>query len=606
MSYLVLARKWRPQHFNEVIGQQPVVRTLQNGLKRNRVPHAMLFSGVRGVGKTTLARIMAKALNCQSEKEDRPCNQCDSCLEITKGSAVDLHEIDGASNRGIQEIRELKENIRFFPTKCRYKIIIIDEVHMLTTEAFNALLKTLEEPPKHVFFMFATTELHKIPITILSRCQRYELKRVPFTELHGFFKKVAEKEGVAVSAKALSVITREADGSVRDGLSLLDQMFSFGGDQVRDEDVIEVLGLVDHTVFEKLAASLLSGDLAQGLELLDRTYRAGIDIKRFANDLLSFFRTVLICKTSPHPEELLDISDMELQAAEKIAAGQSAETLYQYFHLLLQGIGQMHYSPRPKMILEMALIKAAQAGQVVPASVLLERFDDIFRESLSLSLQEVAQTDPVVVETNQPRDIKEKDAPDLREPSAVKEKVSEKQTLSPKTAETENKENRTSSPKAEKEKPESEDEEKTEIIQPEPSVAKSLAPATHQKDVRKNWDDFAAYVKERKPWMSHVLQLCDRVEEHDNALIMIFSQATDSKILEQSENMKLLTRYVQDFFQKELKPRLRVRGGEDASGNSDDSVREERRALANDPLVRMATEVFGGRVASVRTGPKFR
>ena len=174
MSYLVLARKWRPQHFDEVIGQQPVVRTLQNGLKRNRVPHAMLFSGVRGVGKTTLARIMAKALNCQSEKEDRPCNKCDSCREITNGSSLDLHEIDGASNRGIQEIRELKENIRFFPTKSRYKIIIIDEVHMLTTEAFNALLKTLEEPPKHVFFMFATTELHKIPITILSRCQRYE------------------------------------------------------------------------------------------------------------------------------------------------------------------------------------------------------------------------------------------------------------------------------------------------------------------------------------------------------------------------------------------------------------------------------------------------
>ncbi|MEA3547167.1 MAG: DNA polymerase III subunit gamma/tau [Thermodesulfobacteriota bacterium] len=606
MSYLVLARKWRPQHFNEVIGQQPVVRTLQNGLKRNRVPHAMLFSGVRGVGKTTLARIMAKALNCRSEKEDRPCNQCDSCLEITKGSSVDLHEIDGASNRGIQEIRELKENIRFFPTRCRYKIIIIDEVHMLTTEAFNALLKTLEEPPKHVFFMFATTELHKIPITILSRCQRYELKRIPFAELHAFFKKVAEKEGVAVSAKALSVITREADGSVRDGLSLLDQMFSFGGDQVRDEDVTEVLGLVDHTVFEKLAASLLSGDLAQGLELLDRTYRAGIDIKRFASDLLSFFRTVLICKTSPHPGELLDISDMELQAAEKIAAGQSAETLYQYFHLLLQGIEKMHYSPRPRMILEMALIKAAQSGQVVPASVLLERFDDCFRQSLSLPIQQVAQTEPVVVETNQPGDIKEKDGLDSREPSAVKEKVSEKQILFPKPAKIEKDENRASSPKAEKEKSASGDEEKTEITQPEPSGAKSLAPATHQKDVRKNWNDFAAYVKERKPWMSHVLQLCDRVEEHDNALIMIFSQPTDSKILEQSENMKLLTRYVQDFFQKELKPRLRVRGGEDASGNSDDSVREERRALANDPLVRMATEVFGGRVASVRTGPKFR
>lgn len=194
MSYLVLARKWRPQTFADVVGQQPVVQTLKNGLLRNRVAHAMIFSGVRGVGKTTLARIMAKALNCQGEGVDKPCNTCESCLEITKGAAVDLHEIDGASNRGIQEIRELKENIRFFPVKGRYKIIIIDEVHMLTTEAFNALLKTLEEPPSHVYFMFATTELHKVPVTILSRCQRYELKRVPFVELKEFLQKLHLKK----------------------------------------------------------------------------------------------------------------------------------------------------------------------------------------------------------------------------------------------------------------------------------------------------------------------------------------------------------------------------------------------------------------------------
>ena len=602
MSYLVLARKWRPQHFNEVIGQQSVVRTLQNGLKRDRVAHAMLFSGVRGVGKTTLARIMAKALNCRGEKKDRPCNQCDSCLEITKGSSVDLHEIDGASNRGIQEIRELKENIRFFPTRSRFKIIIIDEVHMLTTEAFNALLKTLEEPPKHVYFMFATTELHKIPITILSRCQRYELKRVPYTELYDFFKKVAEREGVAVSLKALSVITREADGSVRDGLSLLDQMFSFGGDQVRDDDVIQVLGLVDHTVFEKLAASLLGGDLTRGLDLLDRTYRAGIDIKRFANDLLGFFRTVLICKTSPHPEELLDISDMELDAAKKIAAGQSAETLYQYFHLLLQGIEKMHYSPRPRMVLEMALIKAAQAGQVVPASSLLERFDDFFRQSFSLPAHQAAETDPVGVEINQPGDHPgEEEVPQ----SVVKKKGVKESPPFRKPAKIEKEEKKIPAFETEAEMSSSRDAEKSEAELPG-SSGESLAPATHQKDVRSNWDDFAAYVKERKPWMSHVLQLCHRVEEHDDDLNMIFSQPTDSKVLEQGDNMKLLTTYIQDFFQKELKPRIRVRGEKDASGTSDDSVRNERRALVNDPLVRMATDIFGGRVVSVRTGPKFR
>jgi DNA polymerase-3 subunit gamma/tau len=248
MSYLVLARKWRPQTFEEVVGQQSVIRTLQNAIDRHRIPHALIFSGVRGVGKTTLARLVAKALNCQEGPTKIPCNKCEHCTEITAGNAIDIHEIDGASNRGIQEIRELKENIRFFPTKSRYKIVIIDEVHMLTTEAFNALLKTLEEPPEHVFFMFATTELHKIPITILSRCQRYELQKVSSRELFTFFSKIAQEEKVIISDWAVNIIVREAGGSVRDGLSLLDQIFSFGGDEITDEDVIKVLGLVDSQV----------------------------------------------------------------------------------------------------------------------------------------------------------------------------------------------------------------------------------------------------------------------------------------------------------------------------------------------------------------------
>ncbi|MEE4165245.1 MAG: DNA polymerase III subunit gamma/tau, partial [Desulfocapsaceae bacterium] len=273
MSYLVLARKSRPQTFEQVVGQKPVVKTLQNSLKRNRVAHAILFSGVRGVGKTTLARLMAKALNCESGPTAVPCNTCTSCVEITKGSSLDLHEIDGASNRGIQEVRELKENLKFMPVSSPHKVVIIDEVHMLTTEAFNALLKTLEEPPAHVYFMFATTELHKIPITILSRCQRYELQRVQSPELAAHFSRLASEESIEIEKGALSLIVREASGSVRDGLSLLDQVFSYGQSPITAADVVDVLGLVNRDVLNNIVVALLEGNRAQALMSLDETFK---------------------------------------------------------------------------------------------------------------------------------------------------------------------------------------------------------------------------------------------------------------------------------------------------------------------------------------------
>ena len=375
MSYLVLARKWRPQTFEEVVGQQSVIRTLQNAIDRHRIPHALIFSGVRGVGKTTLARLVAKALNCQEGPTKIPCNKCEHCTEITAGNAIDIHEIDGASNRGIQEIRELKENIRFFPTKSRYKIVIIDEVHMLTTEAFNALLKTLEEPPEHVIFMFATTELHKIPITILSRCQRYELQKVSSRELFAFFSKIAQEEKIIISDWAVNIIVREAGGSVRDGLSLLDQIFSFGGDEITDEDVIKVLGLVDSQVVSSMAAAILNSDLANGLRILEETSNYGVDLKRLANDLLYYFRALLICRVSADPEKLLDVPDQEFAEMRQIGSQHTVETLQLYFNMLLKGVEEMQYSSHPRLAFEMALIRAAEAGNVVPVAELLGKLE---------------------------------------------------------------------------------------------------------------------------------------------------------------------------------------------------------------------------------------
>jgi DNA polymerase-3 subunit gamma/tau len=316
-------------------------------------------------------------LNCEQGPLPEPCNQCRSCREITAGGSVDLHEVDGASNRGIQEIRELKENIRFMPVNSRFKIIIIDEVHMLTTEAFNALLKTLEEPPGHVHFMFATTELHKVPVTILSRCQRYELKRVAHAELAAHFASLAEQEGVSIDEAALNMVVREAGGSVRDGLSLLDQIFSYCGDTVTGKEAADVLGLVGQEVIADLARALLAKDISTALNNLEKVYSYGMDIKRFINELLAWFRNLAVCAVSREPARLLDIPADELALLQKTAASYSAQKLFIIFHLLLEGLEKAAFSARPRFAVEMTLIRAVQAEDVLPVTELLTRLDDL-------------------------------------------------------------------------------------------------------------------------------------------------------------------------------------------------------------------------------------
>ncbi len=267
MSYLVLARKWRPQSFGEVIGQDHVTRTLQNALGANKVAHALLFSGPRGVGKTSVARILAKSLNCESGPAKDPCNSCTICEQITAGSCVDVNEIDGASNRGIDEIRQLREEIRFQPVQCRFRIYIIDEVHMLTNEAFNALLKTLEEPPAHAYFIFATTEPRKIPETIHSRCQHYEFRRLSETDLAAHLDRIVAKEGLGLPTEATQLLARQAQGSVRDSLSLLDQVAAFGAESY--EDVCQALGVAGLATIEELADAIFASDVSKALSILN-------------------------------------------------------------------------------------------------------------------------------------------------------------------------------------------------------------------------------------------------------------------------------------------------------------------------------------------------
>ena len=586
MSYLVLARKSRPQDFTQVVGQVPVVKTLRNSLIRERIAHAILFSGVRGVGKTTLARIMAKAINCENLVDGNPCCSCPSCIEIKKGSALDLYEIDGASNRGIQEIRELKEKIKFLPTSAKFKIIIIDEVHMLTTEAFNALLKTLEEPPAHVYFMFATTELHKIPITILSRCQRYELKRISATELQGHFAGLCESEGIVMDDAALELIVRESEGSVRDGLSLLDQVFAYGEKQIGVEEVIEVLGLVSRDVIHTIVSSLLAGDIKGTLTALDTIFDFGVDLKRFTTDLLQAFRTLILCRIDGC-QELVDIPQQELAFFQSIAKQYSHNTLHMKLNLLMSGIEAMRFASQPRLALETTFLKIIQAGDVVSVSSILDKLDTLLQDS-GLA----AEPDPAA----QPSKKK------IPEPAAapVKKQTAPSPPQAPATpAPAERNETPPLPPDPEESTPQSSPHEEQPVPKP--------VPHPHQHDVRKDWLGFIAHVKDRKIWMAQDLQRADKAVEVDGELQLHYSDHNNCSVLRQKENVKLLTEFVLDFFQKDLKLHfITPVQGDEKSTDDVDSPHRLRQKLANDPLVLMATEIFSGQIGDIRVGPRSR
>ncbi|MGD9947997.1 MAG: DNA polymerase III subunit gamma/tau [Desulfobulbus sp.] len=627
MSYLVLARKSRPQTFADVVGQKTVVRTLQNALGQNRVAHALIFSGIRGTGKTTLARIMAKALNCEQGPAVEPCNQCRSCREIAEGASIDLQEVDGASNRGIQEIRELKEKIRFMPTSSRYKIIIIDEVHMLTTEAFNALLKTLEEPPDHVYFMFATTELHKVPVTILSRCQRYELKRLSHRELADHFLRLAGQEGIAMEAEAVDMIVRESGGSVRDGLSLLDQIFSYCGTEVKAVEVVEVLGLVSHQLVAHLGTALLQGDLPTIYRLLEQMYLHGTDIKRLSNDLLQWFRSLVVCKISSDPHAMLELPEEELTHLQAAAAVFSLETISAIFNLLLEGLEKVAFSQQPRLSLELTFIRAVQFKDVVPVSSLIGRFEQLLAghplEELPVAAipTQPAQPAPVTstlppirplnpaTEETPPHPGTEKFAARSLAPPAPAKNLSEKKKEVAPPPITEE------SPLKTKETEPHNSSQRRQPIAAEPAIAPaptagtpSGAPQEGKKRIRQHWDGFLQYVRERQPWIAAALQMASSIERKEEQLVIHFADSADCTILRQGNNIKGLSEYLLDYFQENLSIQFEVPGSNACAVDPSNGLaaQHERRALSNDPMVLTALDVFTGQVGDIRIGPRYR
>jgi DNA polymerase III subunit gamma/tau len=375
MSYQVTARKWRPQTFAELVGQEHVARTLQNALRQGRIAHAYLFTGTRGVGKTTTARILAKALNCAQGAVPEPCNQCVLCQEITLGNSLDVLEIDGASNRGIDEIRDLREKIRYAPTRSRYKVYIIDEVHMLTEHAFNALLKTLEEPPPDVVFIFAPTEPQKVPMTILSRCQRFDFRKVASTEIASCLEKIAGQERIHITGDALYRIARRAEGSLRDAQTLFDQVVAFCGPEVQAEEVSQLLGAAGEVQILALLEGILVHDVRLVLELFHQCLHQGHDTRELCRALLELIRDVIVTKVAPHGHGLVDRLPMEQERLQNLGSRTTIEELQTLFELFATTEMRVRDSSQPIWMLEVSLLKLASLPPLQSLGALVARLE---------------------------------------------------------------------------------------------------------------------------------------------------------------------------------------------------------------------------------------
>lgn len=362
MNHVALYRAWRPQSFQDMVGQQHIIQTLQNAIREQRVSHAYLFSGPRGTGKTTTAKVLAKAVNCERGPAIEPCNECEACKRITAGAVMDVQEIDAASNRGVEEIRDLREKVKYAPTEVRQKVYIIDEVHMLTTEAFNALLKTLEEPPPHVMFILATTEPHKLPATIISRCQRFDFRRVSLEEQTQRLRQIAQEEGMEADNEALQYIARLSDGGMRDALSILDQIASFTGGHVSYEQVLSMTGGIASEQFGRLAEAIRKGDAGLVLQMVEDFMQEGKSADKCMENLLYYFRDLLMIQMIPNADQLTD-RVLHPEEYKEIAASFSRQQLFYMIDTLNHYQSEMKYASQPQTLFEVALLKLCNTPQ---------------------------------------------------------------------------------------------------------------------------------------------------------------------------------------------------------------------------------------------------
>ncbi len=549
MSYQVLSLKYRPQTFNEVIGQNHVTTTLTNAILSDRVAHAILFAGPRGTGKTSIARILAKAMNCALGPVPVPCNKCKSCTAITSGNSVDVFEIDGASNNSVDQIRELRGNITYLPSMSPFKIYIIDEVHMLSTAAFNALLKTLEEPPDHVLFIFATTEPHKIPVTILSRCQRHDLGRIPLSKIADQLESICKKEGYTIFRESIDIIASEADGSMRDSLSLLDRIMSSTGEKnISHETILSNLGIIDKKILFDISKAVVDLNGAAILDLISKVHDLGLDLKKFYSDIIKQFRNLVVIKICKKNTQFTDISDSDKAIMETMVSSLSKGYLTEILNTLIREESTIKFASHTKIALEMTLLNLLQIRKGID-------IDDI-----------IAQLNLLVKNNAADKNF-----------NINKQTVQEQSEKYPYTG--------------------------------KQTVKKDDVSGVENQDSNreKDWDHFVNEVRKDFPFVAAILSKVKLKEITETGMI-IEGRLKPKDLSRLNSRMEELKQAAENFFKRKLAIKIRnqappVKSSEPAGTKKEKTPAQARKKILSHPLVAEAIKMFNGSIVDIKTQP---
>jgi DNA polymerase III subunit gamma/tau len=543
MEFQVSARKWRPQKFGELIGQEHIVRTLVNAIELSRVSHAYLFSGTRGVGKTTTARIFAKALNCQNRKDSEPCDACTHCLEIKQGSCLDVQEIDGASNNGVSEVRDLIENIQYAASSCNYRVYIIDEVHMLSKNAFNALLKTLEEPPPKVIFIFATTEQNKIPETILSRCQCFEFKPLSHKQIVQQLEQISQNDGIEIDRGSLEEIAKNGSGSMRDAQSLLDQVIAFCGKKVTQGSVESVLGIVGRSALESFVDRLIARDAGSLVDQIQEIANTGKDLNTFCRDLVEYIRNLMMVQVAKNPRSILDASTCDFEVLARQAKALDTDQWQQMFTVLARTETEMKRSSLSRAVFEMAVLRLADVRPFKKIDALIEAIN---------------QTEPE---------------------KAVHETFSQATTSTP-------------------------GKEPSLSTNPETVVTPVQAVRQDEGGSSNAWEKVKQEISGKKSYFAHYLMVCDLVELNDSVIHLQVSDPYTKELIAKEENISAIREGVQTVCKWTVKVQLSLpsqNAGHPESPSPKNKAEKKtlndynkKNKIAESEIIQEALEIFGG------------